>query len=551
MVKNMKKMINSTPYFMMAIICLLVMSGCNKLDTVPTNKFTDANFWQSVENSEQVVNMAYNQMFSADKMWNDEALSDNIFEGRSNTAQRSIRNGTADPSLDLFNNEWQWGYQGIKSCHVYLANIDLVSGMDQTLKNRRKAEIRFIRASIYFRLTNFYGAIPFFKQDITLDEANQLPRTPKATVLAFIHQELDEIIPFLPKRENLSAADNGRITKGAAIAFQARAYLYENNWAKTVEYCEKLINGGQDNGIYSLFPNYTGLFTAANEYNSEVILDYGYIPSLKTWSKFYDAAPLSVGARLNAYAPLQGLVNNYVTLNGLAIDKDPAYNVNNPYANRDPRMAATIVFHGGKWTNFNGSESTIYIQPGTGNNATERMDNYVSASSNSTSTGYYIKKYYDQTATATFDAGLNIIMYRYADILLMYAEAKLELGQMNETIWNQTIRAIRSRAGFTSATALNYSSALSPAEMRTLIRNERRSELALEGLRYFDIVRWKAGSQYLNGYVFGAKFINNNTEDIRLDNRKFDETRDYLWSVPRSQMDLNKNLQPNNAGYAN
>ncbi|RDC58414.1 RagB/SusD family nutrient uptake outer membrane protein [Pedobacter chinensis] len=547
----MKKIIKSTPYFMMAMVYLLVMSGCNKLDTVPTNKFTDANFWQSVENSEQVVNMAYNQMFSADKMWNDEALSDNIFEGRSNTAQRSIRNGTADPSLDLFNNEWQWGYQGIKSCHVYLANIDLVSDMDQTLKNRRKAEIRFIRASIYFRLTNFYGAIPFFKQDITLEESNQLPRTPKATVLAFIHQELDEIIPLLPKKENLSAADNGRITKGAAIAFQARAYLYENNWAKTVEYCEKLINGGQENGIYSLFPSYAGLFTATNEYNSEVILDYGYIPSLKTWSKFYDAAPLSVGARLNAYAPLQGLVNNYVTLNGLAIDQDPAYSASNPYANRDPRMAATIVFHGGKWTNFNGSESTIYIQPGSGNNATERMDNYVSASSNSTSTGYYIKKYYDQTATATFDAGLNIIMYRYADILLMYAESKSELGQMNETIWNQTIRAIRNRAGFTSATALNYSSALSPAEMRSLIRNERRSELALEGLRYFDIVRWKAGSQYLNGYVFGAKFINNNTEDIRLDNRKFDETRDYLWSVPRSQMDLNKNLQPNNAGYAN
>jgi len=87
--------------------------------------------------------------------------------------------------------------------------------------------------------------------------------------------------------------------------------------------------------------------------------------------------------------------------------------------------------------------------------------------------------------------------------------------------------------------------------LRTLIRNERRSELALEGLRYYDIVRWKAGSQYLSGAVHGAKFANNNTAYIQLDTRKFDEARDYLWSVPRSEMDLNKTLLPNNPGYGN
>nr|WP_262919360.1 RagB/SusD family nutrient uptake outer membrane protein [Niabella hibiscisoli] len=87
--------------------------------------------------------------------------------------------------------------------------------------------------------------------------------------------------------------------------------------------------------------------------------------------------------------------------------------------------------------------------------------------------------------------------------------------------------------------------------MRSTIWNERRSELALEGLRYFDIVRWKAGSQYLNGVVNGAKFANNNTAYIVLDTRKFDEGRDYLWSVPRAEIDQNKNLLPNNTGYGN
>ncbi|HWV74845.1 MAG TPA: RagB/SusD family nutrient uptake outer membrane protein [Pseudosphingobacterium sp.] len=534
-----------------AVVGLLAWSSCNKMDPVPTNNYTDATFWQSVENVEQVVNMAYNQMYSADKMWNDEALSDNIFEGRSNTSQRAIRNGTADPSLALFDSEWKWGYEGIKTCHIFLANIDRVPNMDAELKARRIAEIRFIRAFIYFRLVNFYGAVPFFTADISLDESNSVGRTAKETILGFIHQELDEIMDALPNKNGLSESDNGRITKGAACAFQARAYLYESNWQKVVEYCERLMTDPATYGNYQLFSNYAELFTAANEYNEEVILDYAQIPILKTWNKFYDAAPLSGGARLNAYAPLQGLVDSYMTASGTSITEDPSYNEDNPYIDRDPRMAATIVFHGGKWRQFNGTESTIYIKPGSGSNSTERIDEYVSPSANSTSTGYYIKKYYDITATQTFDAGLNIIMFRYADILLMYAEAKFELGQFDATLWNETIGAIRRRAGFTSANALEYPSALSNTAMQSLIRNERRSELALEGLRYYDIVRWKAGAEYLDGYVYGAKFLNNNTEYIRLDNRRFNEDRDYLWSVPRAQLDLNGNLAPNNPGYAN
>lgn len=92
---------------------------------------------------------------------------------------------------------------------------------------------------------------------------------------------------------------------------------------------------------------------------------------------------------------------------------------------------------------------------------------------------------------------------------------------------------------------------MSEEEIRQVIRQERRSELALEGLRYFDIIRWKAGKDYLEGTVYGAKFANNNTEYIKLDERRFDENRDYLWSIPRQQIDLNKNLLPNNPGYAN
>lgn len=133
----------------LSLVAAVHFTSCNKLDTLPTDRFTDENFWDYPENAEKMVNMAYNQLFSADRLWNDEALSDNIFEGRSNTDQRAIRNGTADPTLGRFGSEWSDLYGGIKTCHVYLENVDRVPGLDAALKQRRIAEVRFIRASLY------------------------------------------------------------------------------------------------------------------------------------------------------------------------------------------------------------------------------------------------------------------------------------------------------------------------------------------------------------------------------------------------------------------
>jgi hypothetical protein len=144
-------------------------------------------------------------------------------------------------------------------------------------------------------------------------------------------------------------------------------------------------------------------------------------------------------------------------------------------------------------------------------------------------------------------SGLNLILIRYADVLLMYAEAMNELGKMDEAVWNKTIRPLRLRAGFTDAPALNY-----PTEgnMQTIIRRERRVELALEGLRIFDIRRWKTAETVLNTYPHGARFGEASIDNgyIRLEKRSFNPERDYLWAVPLSQKDLNPNLGQN-PGY--
>jgi len=213
--------------------------------------------------------------------------------------------------------------------------------------------------------------------------------------------------------------------------------------------------------------------------------------------------------------------------------------------NRDPRFGASIVYHGYQWRKGDGTVSTIHIRPGSSADAgVSNLDEYAGPGQNSTATGYYIRKYFDPTAPEGMAAGLNLILMRYADVLLMYAEAKNELGEMNETVWNQTIRPIRERAGFTDASALNYPT----GDLQNTIRGERRSELAFEGLRIFDIRRWGTIETLMNGNPHGAKFAANNTQFIQLDLRRFDKERDYLFAIPQSQRDINDNLTQN-PGY--
>lgn len=533
-------------YLFLLSMGAFIFTGCNNLDQMPYDKHTDETYWQSVENSELLVNMAYNQMYGAGKMWTDEALSDNVIQARDDNDPRKIRNGLATPSLGLFASEWKWAYEGIKTCHKYLENVDRVPGMEENLKATRKAEIRFIRAFLFFRLAYFYGDVPFFTEDITLAQAKTISRTQKSVVLQFVHDELDEIIDILPSKGAIT--NKGRITNAAAVAFQARAYLYENNWPMVEKYTDMLINQQGKYGIYELFGDYESLFQSQNKYNNEVILDYGYATTNRTWTEMYARVPMTLGAFLNSCAPIQALVDDYWTINGYTISKDPAYNPNSPYTNRDPRLTASVVYDGFKWVDENGNVSTIRTAYGTGT-----KDSWESVSSNKSVTGYYTRKYFDPQSRKTlkdYAQENNIIMFRYADVLLMYAEAMLEQNKMNQSVWDATIKKIRSRAGFTAASALNYPSTLSTTEMRELIHRERRIELVFEGLRYYDIVRWKEGTKYLNGVVNGAKFANNNSSYITLDSRKFNEGKDYLWSVPIEEIVKNPNLKPNNPGYS-
>jgi hypothetical protein len=536
----------------LAIMLITALSACKKLDLAPENKFTDANYWTTTDKANNVLNTAYSQISNSGYFFSMEAMSDNAYNGRGdNNGVASLAAGTYDASLGRLKGEWGDHYRGIKTCNIFLENVDKVTSMDATLKARMKAEARFIRAWHYFLLETWWGDVPLIEKDLTIDESKVIARTPKADVVAFILKELDEAATSLPANTALAEADRGRVTKGAAVALKARVLLYESRWADVVTECEKLI-GNAANGNYALFNSYEGLFLPQNEYNSEVIFDLQYTPvaiSNRFYTDFRDMAPISVGGRLNAIAPTQELVDSYMMANGKKINAaGSGYDENNPYVNRDPRFTNTVVYHLYQWKNQGNVTSTIYTKPGTDPNPdpTKRFDEYAPGATSSP-TGYYTRKYFDPTSNvADFGSGLNLILIRYADVLLMYAEAKNELSQMDAGTWDKTIRAIRSRAGFTAADALNFPAG-DQASLRTTIRDERRVELAMEGLRIFDIRRWKIAETVLSGWAHGAKFGAAGVDNgyIRANLRTFDKNKNYLWPVPRDERAVDPNLTQN------
>jgi len=524
-------------YFIISILCLFLAS-CNDLEQYPIDRFTDGNYWTSYEKASAVLSQGYNQMYGSGYFFSTEMLSDNLWQKTGN--EKTISAGLADAANGRFSGEWADCYRGIKTCNIFLENVDRAP-IDPILKNRMKAEARFIRAFLFFRLANWYGDVLHFEKDPSLAETRVMSRKPYAEVVSWVRSELNAIKDDLPTKQQYAAADNGRITKGTVMTFLARTYLYENNWANVASTCEDII--GKKYGEYALFPSYEGLFLPENEYNSEVIFDIGYVLGVRTWGDYWDAIPNSVGGRVNGFSPTQELVDDYIMMNGKTIKADGSgYNENTPYINRDPRLDATIVYDGYKWKKPDGTLATITIKPGTGTS----NDIYVSGNQTSSATGYYLRKWYDPTAPINnIAAGLNLILMRYADVLLMYAEAKNELGQMNKTVWDQTIRALRVRAGFVDPNALEFDASLNQSALRDVIRRERRCELAIEGTRIFDIRRWKTAEVVLNGKPHGARFANNNTSYIELEVRTFNKDRDYLWAVPQAERDKNPNLDQN------
>jgi hypothetical protein len=517
-------------------MCAALLSSCLDIDTPPYDRESDLTFWNDPLSAVQSLSSCYEYLASTEEILYSEAATDNAY-CKVLVFTRDIANGAYSPADQYVKQIWNARYTGVKRCNRLIENISRVPDLSDDLRKRYVAEAKVLRAWHYFELYSRFGDVPYYTHVITMSESATIGRTPKAEVVTHILADLDEVINNNDLPASYSAEEKGRITRWAAKALKARILLFESRWPELKTVTEDIMA----NSGHTLFTGgYEQLFTVPNEGNSEVILDVQYAKSLREEGTQSNFLPPSLGGYAQL-SPLQELVDSYVMKDGKAIDEAGAsYNPATPYVDRDPRLAATIVYNGNTYPMIDGSNKTINTSP----NADPDGFGF---SSNCSATGYYFKKYWDNDYRASLQSGLNMILIRYAEVLLMNAEAYAETNGLTATVWNNTIKIIRERAGF-DPVGRDFPAGKTPAELVQIVRNERRCELAFEGLRLKDIYRWRIAENVLNGWCHGlytGSVVGTDGGFVRVEQRRFQAGKHYLWPIPQADRDINKNLDQN------
>ena len=467
----------------------------------------------------------------------DEAVNSNL-----NSAINIFNNGTWS-SLRTLDDNYAINYNGLRQVNVFLENSNRANIIPKTDIPRLRGEAFFLRAYFHFELWKRYGGIVLANRVFEINENLDLPRNTSDETLTQILKDCDSAAVKLPLSPvQYGAGDKGRATKAAALALKSRALLYAasplNNttnsialWQKAAAASKELI----DTKAHSLLASYANIPNFTNAaYNVEVI--FATAANLRNDIEINNA-PISYNGASGLTNPTQELVDAYEMKNGLPIT-DPAsgYNPNDPYKDRDPRFALSIIYNGSTFK-------------GTAVNTTVGGKDGLGVSVNATKTGYYMRKFLSESASWNQTTNATVrrpwVIFRYAEILLNYAEAQNEAAGPDATVYD-AINQIRKRAGLPDLTT-----GLSKDQMRFKIRNERRVELAFEEHRFFDVRRWKSGDADLGKPVTGIRITNNGTANVyerfTVESRVFNE-RMYRYPIPQAEINNTTKLLQN-PGY--
>lgn len=499
MMKNILKYIT--------IVALIISAGCSDdyLDKAPLDQFTTEVFFQTDEHALQAVNAAYDpfqfwEYYSNRFQYLGNIASDDAVKGgfgASDQAQfEQINNFTIFPDNVALKNRWQAIYVGIFRANIVLDNVPDID-MDETLKARVIAEAKFIRALNYFNLVVAFGGVPLIDRQLEINEQN-VPRSTTAETWAFIEKDLNEAAADLPIFSDYSSSDLGRATSGAAVGLLGKALVYQQKWAEAETALKRITSGSL--GAYDLVADYRSLFDGTNENSVESLFEIQFSAgvSVLPWATPADGN----GSALNTTSGPQGVEFDGWGFNVPTQDLVDAYETTTG-GGEDPRLSAT-VFRDGDVVNGLPYEAQ-------------------------SETGYRCKKYVIGNGIAgstVIDSPVNFNVLRYADILLLLAEALNEqAGKQDEAVTH--LNTVRNRAGL----ALLPTTGNGQATLRTAIQQERRIELALEGERFFDLVRTGEAPTVLAAAGFKAPKHN-------------------LMPIPQAEMDVNTALAGNqNPGY--
>ncbi|HXS57954.1 MAG TPA: RagB/SusD family nutrient uptake outer membrane protein [Hanamia sp.] len=518
---------SSFKYFILIFLVLGV--GCKKdlLETIPNDRIVSSEFWKLEKDAIIASNAVYTFLDGTNAI-EREMLTDIAHNNQVYSTIAAMEKGAFNAQNDVIAEEWANDYQGIRAANYFLENVDKVPSTNVELISSLKGEIRFIRAYLYSKLVSIYGNVPLVTKSISIEEGKNLVQSPASAVWDYIDKELTEAAEQLPEMQ----VEKGRITRGAALSLKARAMLYAKRYQDAADAAERVIDGG----VYSIYPSYENLFTYAAENNPEIILNKEFVKNSYPNNICEILPPFSILSNEMSVVPLKKIVDAYEMKNGKKItDPSGGFDPYNPYQNRDPRLLFSIYAPGSMLPNGKIFDSS----PNSG------TADALGSGYRPSVTGFNVRKYVNkEDIDEVNNSGINIILIRYAEVLLTYAEAKVELGQIDESVL-EAINKVRQRGDVKMPV---IAPGHTQDELREIVRHERMVELAFEGQRFFDIRRWNIANDVFNVPIQGMTYSNNGqliTAKQESFVRSFNPQRDYLWPIPQKEMDLNKNLKQN------
>lgn len=528
----------------LACALLFVLAGCSEdfLERSPSDQVSSTNFFTQEKDLVYAVNAVYASIgfnswettygYSTDLL-RIENLTDNALDHHSWNAGFRLADGTASAYDWYVEHRWRERYRGIQRVNRIFEGADGVSDINAEKKARLLAEAKFLRAYFYFDLVYLFGDVPYITNSLTPDEAAESTRTAKQTILDAMIADLTAAATNLPT--SYSSDNLGRVTKGAALSLKARILLYQEKWGEAALAAKEVM----DLAVYTIYPSYQEMFTYKGINNSEVIFDLQEMHE-KQWNfTLQNYGPNSVGG-WSSGCPLQSLVDTYECTDGNTIDVSPLFDPNNPYANRDPRLTHSILYPGHDWRGgvFNSIPGASY--PGKDIIAGDDLTDGTGGQWNKTATGYNWLKYISEDDIDNGDywnGAIHFILIRYAEILLTYAEAKIENDDIDQSVYD-AINEVRQRPDVNMPL---ITTGKSKEQLRTIVRRERRVELAFEGLRLMDIRRWKIAENVMPGVPKGLTYTDPNSgEEVTLSwgERTFNPNKHYLWPIPQTEIDI-------------
>ena len=550
----------------------LMLTSCNDsfLDRIPHDALTDANYWQTETHLSSVANTFTSSLSGKDWLNKTEIMADSA-PWSVTTAWRTIGGGYFTSDASQINSVWSAAYTGIGRTNYFLNNYQRATGVKEEVRERYAAEAYFYRAYNYWILTSLFGDVPLVTSELNVESPDVFRgRDARKDVIDRITKDLEDHYKALPEYVAAGSSDFGRVSQCAALALLSRIYLYNGRYEDAVSACEramsstyyKLYSTGHPDVDYVNLFNYTGR-ASRNPANKETLIAFVYNYDLGESSRTSHnlSRECWVPNDYARFTPTASMIECYLTKDGKIWDPNSATSYEDVIKDRDPRMTQSILAPGTKWEggesgDMLSTDKTVFTYP--------KFDN--SKDGCMSYTGYYMRKYVEPSTVKDVGHDDNdIVLIRYAEVLLNYAEAKEQLGTLTQSDIDKTINLLRDRVGMVH---LKLSEIPAGSDIRTEIRRERRVELFFEGHRYFDIIRWKQGEilgedllgvrkDYLDparlkeGIIGNLKWktVNGKEYLVLESGRTFDPEKNYLLPVPFTQMQLNPQLAPNNPGW--